>query len=180
MSSHIILLEFGQVLWSGNCPFYQGQNFFFSSIEIPCGVKESIPISTANASTYFASIRALERGKYNPAVRRVGFKDSLWLCTRSTDSDKSEPKWKNHGGQWRDLCCAEVWGGGCLMARLWISSPGRVSRLELTYAFFSLSLTHTHPVTICFPGPVSLANPVQLAQLLNAMAFGNLPEWRTQ
>ena len=44
---------------------------------------------------------------------------------------------------------------------------------------FSLSLSHTNTVTICFPGAVSLANPIQLAQLLNAMAFGNLPEWRT-
>ena len=114
MSSHIILLEFGQVPRSGNCPFYQGQNFFFSLIEIPCEVKESIPISMANASTYFATIGALERGKYNPAVKRVGYKDSLWLCTCSPDPDKSEPKQKNHGGEWREICVMQESGVGAV------------------------------------------------------------------
>ena len=72
--------------------FTKGRIFFFSLIEIPCGVKESIPISTAKASTYFATMGALERGKYNPAVKRVGYKDSLWLCVCSPDPDKTEPK----------------------------------------------------------------------------------------
>lgn len=75
-------------------------------------LKESIPISTANAPIHFATIGTLERGKYSPAVGRAGYKDSLWPCMCSMDSDKSTAKQKKSWTVESGLCDEGVWGGG--------------------------------------------------------------------